>query len=154
MRAKRVDGWWCLTVLVLTCTGCASTSGRATVGDQITNLLDRQAAAWNTGDLEDFMQPYWQSPDLTFSSGGRVTRGWVPTLEGYRKRYPTRESMGHLAFSDLEITELGADAALVLGRWRLDRDDPVGGTFTLVMRKDEDAGRWVIIHDHPSRDGP
>jgi len=62
--------------------------------------------------------------------------------------------MGHLVFSDLEITELGADAALVLGRWKLDRDDPVGGAFTLVMRKDEDTGRWTIIHDHTSRDAP
>ncbi len=154
MRARRVDGWRCLTVLVLACTGCATTGGRSTAGDRITNLLERQVAAWNTGNLGAFMQSYWQSPGLTFSSGGRVTRGWAPTLESYRKRYPTRESMGRLAFKDLEITELGADAAVVLGRWKLDRDEPVGGMFTLVMRKDKDAGRWVIIHDHTSRDAP
>jgi len=95
------------------------------------------------------MDAYEHSPDLTFSSGGRVTRGWRPTLESYHKRYPTREAMGRLTFSDLEITELGPDAALVLGRWNLDRGVPVGGTFSLVLCRRN--GQWVIIHDHTSR---
>ena len=60
--------------------------------------------------------------------------------------------MGHLTVSDLEITELGEDASLVLGRWDLDRDEPIGGVFTLVLRRE--AGRWVIIHDHTSRTPP
>ena len=98
------------------------------------------------------MEPYWRSPDLTFSSGGKVTRGWQATLDSYRKRYPTREAMGHLTFGDLEITELGRGAALVLGRWQLDRNEPVGGAFSLVLRRK--GSRWVIVHDHTSRDAP
>jgi beta-aspartyl-peptidase (threonine type) len=113
-------------------------------------MLEEQARAWNAGDLEAFMDPYWSSPDLTFSGGGRVTRGWEPVLDNYRKRYPDREAMGQLAFSDLEITELGEDAALVLGRWELKRKEPVGGVFTLVLRRMD--GRWLIVHDHTSRD--
>jgi beta-aspartyl-peptidase (threonine type) len=87
---------------------------------------------------------------LTISSSGRVTRGWVETLAGYRQRYPDRAAMGQLTFSDLEITPLGPSAALVLGRWALTRREPVGGTFSLVFRKL--AGRWVIVHDHTSRE--
>ena len=117
---------------------------------EIASLLDRQAAAWNAGDIESFMRPYWQSPELTFSSGGAVTRGWGSTLANYRKRYPTREAMGTLAFSDLEFQSLGGDAMLVLGRWRLMRDDPIGGAFSLVWRRID--GSWVIVHDHTSRD--
>ncbi len=98
------------------------------------------------------MDAYDRSPGLTFSSAGRVTRGWEPTLDGYRQRYPTREAMGHLTFSDLEIIELGQNAALVLGHWDLDRGEPVGGVFTLVLRRE--VGRWVIIHDHTSRMPP
>ncbi len=98
------------------------------------------------------MDAYDRSPRLTFSSAGRVTRGWEPTLDGYRRRYPTREAMGRLTFSDLEITELGQTAALVLGQWDLDRGEPVDGVFTLVLRRE--AGRWVIIHDHTSRTPP
>ncbi len=41
--------------------------------------------------------------------------------------------------------------ALVLGRWRLQRKrDPVGGNFSLLFRRI--AGRWLIVHDHTSRD--
>ena len=132
--------------------GCAATSVGPGACGTIADILDRQAAAWNAGDIETFMQPYERSPSLTFSSGGKVTRGWQSTFDGYRKRYPTREAMGRLTFGDLEITELGHQAALVLGRWHLDREEPIGGTFTLVLTKKGD--RWRIIHDHTSRDAP
>ena len=115
-------------------------------------MLEQQARAWNAGDIDAFMAPYWHSPDLTFSSGGKVTRGWQATLDRYHQRYPTREAMGHLTFSDIEVTQLGRDAALVLGRWRLQRAAPIGGGFTLVLR--ESAGKWVIVHDHTSIDAP
>jgi hypothetical protein len=61
--------------------------------------------------------------------------------------------MGALTFSDLEITILSKDAALVLGRWHLKRanDDP-HGTFSLLFRKTK-AG-WRIVHDHSSRREP
>jgi hypothetical protein len=46
--------------------------------------------------------------------------------------------------SGLEITPLGDAAALVLGQWKLDRQsEPVGGNFTLVLRKID--WRWVIV---------
>lgn len=137
---------------VLACAGCTSAPRHSSASDAIRGVLDRQAYAWNRGELEAFMDAYDRSPGLTFSSAGRVTRGWEPTLDGYRRRYPTREAMGHLTFTDLEITELGQDAALVLGRWDLDRGEPVGGVFTLVLHRE--AGRWVIIHDHTSRTPP
>jgi beta-aspartyl-peptidase (threonine type) len=120
--------------------------------ERIIALLTEQDAAWNAGDLEAFMDPYWKSPDLTFSAGGKVTRGWQPTMDRYRGRYPNREAMGRLTFSELELTPLGRDAALVLGRWNLDRAEPIQGNFTLVLRREK--GRWVIIHDHTSSDSP
>ena len=142
--------------LVWACPGCTSRAGptiapdASDLGGELSRILSRQAAFWNQGDLEAFMRPYWRSPDLTFSSGGRVTRGWQPTLENYRKRYPNPAAMGHLTFDKLEITPLGLRAALVLGRWHLERDEPTGGAFTLVFRKL--SGRWVIVHDHTSVD--
>ncbi|PYV25103.1 MAG: hypothetical protein DMG27_11050 [Acidobacteria bacterium] len=57
--------------------------------------------------------------------------------------------MGALTFSELEITELSPAAALVLGRWRLEREhDHPGGVFTLVLRKFPEG--WRIILDHTS----
>jgi ketosteroid isomerase-like protein len=117
----------------------------------ITRVLRSQQAAWNRGDVEAFMEPYLKSKELTFSSGGKVTRGWQATLEGYRKRYPDRAAMGQLEFSGLEFRPLGTTAALVLGNWQLEREEQedVGGNFTLVLEKLE--GRWLIVHDHTSR---
>lgn len=44
-------------------------------------VLDAQAAAWNRGDLEGYMDGYQRSPDIVFISGDRVTRGWKTVLE-------------------------------------------------------------------------
>ena len=112
-------------------------------------VLDAQAAAWNRGDIGTYMDGYDRSPDTVFVSGDRLTRGWQTVLERYQKAYDTREKMGTLTFSDLEITILSKDAALVLGRWHLQRakDEP-HGRFTLLFRKTK-AG-WKIVHDHTS----
>jgi ketosteroid isomerase-like protein len=116
---------------------------------EITALLDAQAAAWNRGDLKTFMQAYAQTDELRFASGGTVTYGWQPTLERYQQRYPDKAAMGTLAFSDLVVTELASDAALVFGRWQLARAaDTPHGLFTLTLKKS--AAGWRIIFDHTS----
>ena len=112
-------------------------------------VLEAQAAAWNRGDVETYMDGYARSADTVFVSGDRVTRGWQTVLERYKKTYDSREKMGVLTFSDLEITMISKDAAIVLGRWHLQRSqDEPHGRFTLVFRK-TNAG-WKIIHDHTS----
>ena len=120
------------------------------IREEVTLVLDRQAAAWNEGDLEAFMDDYWRSPDLVFTSGGRVQRGWQTTLDRYRDTYGSApETMGRLSFSDVEVHPLGRSAAWVLGRWSLERQGGAqGGIFTLVFRRID--GRWLIVHDHTS----
>src|SRR6185436_16551799 len=44
-------------------------------------VLDAQAAAWNRGDVEAYMDGYDRSADTVFVSGDRVTRGWQTVLE-------------------------------------------------------------------------
>ena len=115
----------------------------------IRKVMAAQAAAWNRGDLDAFMFGYWRSDKLAFVSGDTVTRGWQQTLDNYKKTYGTSEKMGKLTFSDLEITLLSKDAAVMLGSWSLKRatDNPKG-KFTLIWRKFR-AG-WRIVHDHSS----
>lgn len=113
-------------------------------------ILANQAEDWNKGDIEGFMKAYWNSEDLTFSSGGKTERGWKATRDRYLKGYPDRETMGKLTFSQLEVFPLGESAALMLGRWKLERKEPVGGNFSLVWRKID--GSWLIVHDHTSSD--
>ena len=113
-------------------------------------VLRQQEAAWNDGDINRFMEHYWKTDKLTFSSGGTTTRGWENTLNNYRRRYPTKEKMGKVRFDNLEVFPLGETAALVLGRYFLERKpEPLQGNFSLVFQKID--GRWVIIHDHTSQ---
>lgn len=117
------------------------------------SLLAEQAADWNRGDIDGFMRGYWHSPETTFAGVSGISRGWQTVLDHYHKNYPDRAAMGHLDFSEIEITPLGNDAALILGRWHLTRDaGPAGGVFTLVARKFPEG--WRIIHDHTSSDAP
>ena len=119
------------------------------IESDIRAVMNDQVAAWNRGDIEGFMRGYWNSDKLTFVSGANVTRGWQSTLDRYKKNYDSREKMGTLSFSDLEITVLSKDAAVVLGSWSLARkkDNP-HGKFTLVFRKFKDG--WRIVKDHTS----
>jgi ketosteroid isomerase-like protein len=112
-------------------------------------VLDAQRDAWNRGDLEGYMDGYDRSPDTEFVGGDTITRGWQTVLDRYKKNYNSREKMGVLTFSEVEITMLSKDAALVLGRWHLKRaNDEPHGTFSLLFRKTK-AG-WRIVHDHSS----
>lgn len=127
--------------------GCAS--GTAGVEAHVTKVLEVQEQAWNRGDIDAFMDTYWKSEELTFSSGGKTTSGWNATLQRYRQRYPTPAEMGRLEFAIDGVYPLGKDAAFLLGRWNLSGlEEPAGGNFTLVLRRID--GKWVIVHDHTS----
>jgi ketosteroid isomerase-like protein len=142
-----------LVISIMTLAASASIAQSRTessrISEKIRQVMQAQTDAWNRGDIEGFMAGYWRSDELVFVSGTNVTRGWQPTLDRYKKSYDTREKMGTLQFSDLEITVLAKDAAVVLGSWELTRekDDPKG-KFTLTFRKIKD--QWRIIMDHTS----
>lgn len=97
------------------------------------------------------MAGYDNSESTTFV-GATIVKGHAQVLENYKKRYPTRENMGTLRFSDLEIRLLGPDYAYVLGRFHLDRPATAGGEangiFTLIFHKAK--REWKIILDHTS----
>ncbi len=117
--------------------------------DPIRAVLDAQVAAWNRGDIDGFMEGYSHSPKTAFVSGDEVTRGWQTVRDRYARKYDSRDKMGTLTFSDVEITRLGDDAAIALGSWSLQRkDDQPHGKFTLLFRRLPEG--WRIVLDHTS----
>ena len=115
----------------------------------IRELLAKQQAAWNAGDVDTFLLGYWNSDQLTFSGSGGITRGFAGVRERYKRSYSDREAMGKLDFNGLEVRALGPDAALVLGHWHLERrKGDVGGVFSLVFQRFPEG--WRIVHDHTS----
>ena len=135
---------------------CAQGANEQAIGSkdslerELEELLENQVSAWNDGNLVKFMDTYWKSPKLTFSSGGKTNFGWQATLDNYKKAYPTPEKMGKLHFEKLTVSRIEAGSALVLGNWHLRMADGQerDGNFSLVIRKFGE--RWEIIHDHSS----
>jgi len=97
------------------------------------------------------MDGYLDSESTTFV-GSHVTRGREGILKNYLEQYTTREKMGTLAFSELQVKPLCAGYASVLGHWQLERSAAAGGNaggwFTLLFRRT--PGGWMIILDHKS----
>ena len=115
----------------------------------ILTVLDRQVDAWNSGDIEGYMQDYVKGENLRFASGGNIETGWQPTLDRYLRRYPDRSAMGRLETENLDIQIVDSDDAFVFGTWTLIREnDRPSGLYTLHMKKMDD--RWVIVSDHTS----
>ena len=115
----------------------------------IHKALNEQLAAWNAGDVNRFMQTYWQNDSLMFIGKNSVTYGWQNTLENYKKNYPDTAAMGKLDFNILETKRLSAVYFFVVGKWHLTRSiGNVGGHFTLLFKKVKN--KWVIVADHSS----
>jgi ketosteroid isomerase-like protein len=116
-------------------------------------VLTTQQNDWNQGDIRGFMAGYWNSSELTFAGTRGFTRGWQPVLARYEKSYADKAAMGTLDFQELELRSLGPDAALVLGKWHLNRQaGDVGGIFTLVFQRFPEG--WRIVHDHTTQSPP
>ena len=115
----------------------------------IQKLMQTQVAAWNAGNIDEFMKGYWDNDSLMFVGHGGVTYGYTNTLNNYKKNYESREKMGTLFFSGLRMKRLSDEYYFVSGNWLLKRKvGDIGGYYTLLFRKNN--GNWFIICDHTS----
>lgn len=116
---------------------------------EIKTALSIQLDAWNRGDIPSFVSTY--APDCIFV-GKEIARGRAQLQARYEKTYPTREAMGHLTFSGLEVHLVTADVAIVTGQWRIERsgaaENGIGGLFSLVFH--HEGNEWKIALDHTS----
>jgi len=117
--------------------------------NDILAMLQQSVADWNRADIPAFMRCYEDSPDTTFV-GKSIVKGTAAVRERYRTAYPSPEHMGTLTFIGLVVRMVNREAAIVTGRFRLERSakggGPAQGIFTLIVRKS--AAGWRIIHDH------
>jgi ketosteroid isomerase-like protein len=128
---------------------CAASEQPPNSAAEIQSVLTAQQDAWNRGDIDAFMNGYARSASTVFVSEDEVGRGWETVRDRYRVKYSDRAKMGTLSFSEIEVTMLSSDAAVVLGRWKLKRakDEP-HGRFTLIFKRLPEG--WRIVHDHTS----
>jgi uncharacterized protein (TIGR02246 family) len=120
----------------------------AAAREAVLALLAHGAAAWNRGDLADFVSDY--APEATFVTGDRVVHGRAAIARRYAPRFAPGAQRDSLSFEDLEVDLLAPDALNAIAYYVLQRGDSVTarGPTSLVMRLS--GGRWLIVHDHSS----
>jgi ketosteroid isomerase-like protein len=112
-------------------------------------MLSAQEAAWNTGNLEQFMIGYWQSDSLMFIGKNGPTYGYNKTFANYKKGYPDTAHMGKFTSTIVNMKRLSPEYYFVTGKWFLKRTvGDVSGYYTLLIRKIN--GKWVVVADHSS----
>jgi hypothetical protein len=115
--------------------------------DAIKKMLTTQQECWNNGDIDGFMQGYWQSEELIFTSlNHKPACGWKNTLKRYKESYPDRHSMGEFRFEILDLELTSKTTADLYGKWELIRmkDHPNGLFWLDLERFDEN---WLITKD-------
>lgn len=151
---------WVLALAMLA--GCVTNKALAQAGGKqsdeaaIKAVMTASVAAWNRGDVLDFMSSYENSPKTTFVGAASINKGFEPILARYKQNYATKEQMGELTFKDLDVRLLPTasgvtEYAVVTGRFHLERNTKGAATkddgiFSLVWHKG--PGGWKILLDH------
>ena len=115
--------------------------------DAIKKVLTAQQECWNNGDIDGFMEGYWNSEELIFTSlSHKPAYGWKNTLERYKNSYPTKSSMGEFKFEILDLILTSKTTANLFGKWELIRmNDHPNGLFWLDLEKFDK--NWLITKD-------
>lgn len=134
-------------LLIISITNSSKAQDKAEI--KIRKMLSKQETAWNTGNLESFMNGYWMNDSLLFIGKNGPKYGYQTTLENYKKGYPDTAYMGKFTSTILSIKKLSNQYYFVVGKWFLKRSvGDASGHYTLLIRKIN--GEWVIVADHSS----
>ena len=85
----------------------------------ILQVIKKQQASWNNGNIDGFMEGYWNSPELRFLSKNGLRYGWQSVMDNYKKNYDTKEKMGQLVLDILTTELFNNESALVIVKWKV-----------------------------------
>ena len=146
MQSKILRTLLCLAIILPAHTPAAT--AQENPAQAIITVLNKSADDWNRGDIDSFATSYKNSPDILFI-GPTIRHGYGEMLARYKAAYPSREKMGTLSFSQLQIQPLDEHFATVTGHFHLERTTAGGGNadgyFLLVTELTQDG--WKIIRD-------
>ena len=110
-------------LVVVSATDIQGAATKGAADQEIRAVMSAQVAAWNRGDIDGFMNGYARSDATEFVAGDKLTRGWQTVRDRYKKeiRQPREDGDAHF-LRDKNHAGWVADAALVLGRWKLARE--------------------------------
>jgi len=129
------------------------------VYQEIRRVLEQSATNWSAGNLEGFMECYEDSPDTVYLSAAQVVYGYRSIHDMYAQRLgmtgegraSPAQPIQPLTMTLLQITRMGPEHALAIGRYALASADsvaPRAGIWSLVLHNT--ACGWRICADHTS----
>ena len=134
------------TLLICLVFNLCSTSSIEKDKKTILSIMKSQEKAWSKNNIEAFMEGYWKSDSLKFFGSSGLKYGWQSTLNGYKKRYPTKDHTGTLRFKINDISQINSASYFVMGEYHLVRNiGNADGVFMIIFKKIN--GEWKIIAD-------
>jgi ketosteroid isomerase-like protein len=145
-----------------------TSSSHETVTEEIQAAFSKWNEAWNKGDLEGYLDAYWDSPDTRYVSEslkpvpgvpGIVVLGkkeidkvftdvFIQSKRFLENQLSKKGVAGLVSLVQLDVTPAGTTDAVAFGQYRLELTDTVtrGGVFTIHLRKVKD--KWKIVYEH------
>ncbi len=130
----------------------ASVSAQTDEVKAVTDVLTREAAAVEKGDLAALDKIWANSEDVTVFESGHANYGWTDYRNNHLAPELKEFKNTKYAFSDLKVKTSG-NLALATFKYTLSADIGArhidsGGLGTAVLEKR--GGRWQIVHWHSS----
>ena len=148
MRSLRIIVF---VVVVIVAAGCATSKPRqfrtpVNIPAQVTSEFQAAVAAWNVGNLNNFLGIY--ADDATFALADDYLQGRDSIREFYAPNFQPGAVQDQLSMERFDVQVLDPETVLVRGIYRNSRGAEVTrrGTTTLIMRNM--GGTWRIVHDH------
>jgi len=135
------------TIIAAACSANVEVGHPADASAKIRAVLDTTAAGWNRGDLNAYLSAYVPEATEMLATGptGGVDAIEKTMKEGFWKNGRPAQT---LHYESVNVRMLGADNALVTGKYVLtgaNRPDRTGWFTTVWTRTDKG---WKMIHDH------
>jgi uncharacterized protein (TIGR02246 family) len=112
----------------------------------VVKVILAQQNAWNKGDLDAYLSHYKDAPD-TQAVLANLVRGLDNIRSAYKQNFPSKDSMGTIEDTDIEVRALGDNYALATGKYHLNRPKksggPIEGSFMEIFEKTPNG--WQIV---------
>ncbi len=125
--------------------------------DSIANVLavvKTMREDWNGGDMQGYLDAYWNDDSLSLLFGNRVVTGKGDMTQMFTSAWPDEEKMGNYATDNVRARIATPGLAIVDGTFEHQfTDELIVGAFSQVLRR-MDSGDWKVVHEHTSRKNP
>jgi ketosteroid isomerase-like protein len=130
----------------------AAASSAETNTDSINAIqsdLNNFATSWNQGEAKEIVKHY-KKGNSTILISSTMIRGYKNIGAFFHKNYPSKNEMGTITFSHVEINLLSPRYAMATGEWSIQRNKGghTGGIFSVLYENTLQG--WKIALDHTS----